>query len=106
MPGGGADLLPAATCEWFRQRAVQGFSSPQWAAIVEAHRELFTPAIYADLWAMRDRVLASARAEAAPLGAGPSTTIDPAASAPTCPRANVAGILPPGARPSLSAEAS
>jgi hypothetical protein len=56
--------LPEETARYFRDRAVKGFSSPAWQAIVDSHRDLFAPSMLRDLFAMRARVLADAAARA------------------------------------------
>ena len=56
--------LPRDTVTWFRDRAVQGFASPAWQAIIDTHHDLFAPAMRRDLFAMRARVLADTAARA------------------------------------------
>ncbi len=57
--GRAAAGFPAATCAWFRDRAVKGFGAPAFLSILEEHRELIAPAMARDLRAMRDTVMAS-----------------------------------------------
>ncbi|MEZ4362450.1 MAG: hypothetical protein R3B48_19830 [Kofleriaceae bacterium] len=57
--------LPRPTAAWFRDRAVRGFADPRWTSTTQAHRELFAPAMYEDLQAMRERVLSSGRRQEA-----------------------------------------
>lgn len=56
----GCPELPRNTVRHLRDRAVKGFSSPSWQAIVDTHHDLLAPAMLRDLFAMRARVLADA----------------------------------------------